>query len=157
MGTLVGIYVADHAGAPMRSVAGANLVPGKGIEGDRYFGNRGKFSPDVQDPDHEVTLIEIEQIRHFNVSSGLGFGPEDLRRNLVTEGVRINDLVGREFAIGDVVLRGIRLCEPCDYLAGMTDRQVLTGLVHRAGLRAGIVRGGTIKVQDTVAARGDSR
>jgi MOSC domain-containing protein YiiM len=153
MATLVGIYVADRAGAPLRSLQDATLVPGKGIEGDRYFASRGKFSPDVQDPDHEVTLIEIEQIRHFNAATGMGYGPEDLRRNLVTEGVKLNDLVGREFAVGGAVLRGIRLCEPCNYLAGMTDPQILTGLVHRAGLRAGIVRGATIRVLDTVQVR----
>lgn len=150
MGTLIGIYVTDRAGAPMQSQDAATLVSGKGIVGDRYFESRGKFSPKVQDPDHEVTLIEIEQIRHYNAAFGTGLGPEDLRRNLVTEGIRLNDLVGQEFAVGEAVLRGVRLCEPCDYLAGMTERGVLTGLVHRAGLRAGIVRGGAVRVQDIV-------
>ena len=156
-GKLIAIFIAERAGAPMRAVDEATLVPGRGIVGDRYFSGDGQFSPPKQDPDHEVTLVEIEQVRHFNAASEVVFGPEDLRRNLVTEGVRLNDLVGSEFSVGDVVLRGIRLCEPCEYLAGMTDRAVLKGLLHRAGLRAGIVRGGTVAVNAHVGAAPGAR
>ncbi|MEO8075123.1 MAG: MOSC domain-containing protein [Acidobacteriota bacterium] len=151
MGTLVGIYIADGAGAPMRSVAEAQLVSGRGIVGDRYFEGTGRFSPVVQEPAHEITLVEIEQLTQFNAAHGLTFRPEDLRRNLVTSGVRLNALVGVEFVIGRVVLQGIRLCEPCDYLAGLTRYEVLSGLIHRGGLRAGIVTGGPVNLHDPVA------
>lgn len=137
----------------MRSLPEARLVAGQGIVGDRYYSGTGKFSPAVQDPDHEITLMEVEQLTQFNAAHGLALGPEDVRRNLVTRGIDLNELVGVEFTVGDVVLRGIRLCEPCDYLAGMTDRAVLTGLLHRAGIRAGIVRGGVVAVGDTAARR----
>jgi MOSC domain-containing protein YiiM len=154
MGILVGIYVTDRAGSPMRSIDQATFVRGKGIVGDRYFAGLGKFSPAVQDADHEVTLAEIEQVRQFNAAHGMTVRPEDLRRNLVTDGIGLNELAGAEFAVGEVVLRGIRLCEPCDYLAGLTHPEVLPGLLHRAGLRAGIVRGGVVRVGDAIAIRG---
>jgi MOSC domain-containing protein YiiM len=65
--------------------------------------------------------------------------------------VPLNHLVGREFQIGEVRLRGMRLCEPCDYLEGLTTKGVLAGLIHRGGLRADIVSGGIIRVGDTIA------
>jgi MOSC domain-containing protein YiiM len=154
MGTLIGIYIAERAGGPMRSIGEARLVGGKGIVGDRYFAGTGKFSPAIQDPDHEVTLVEIEQVSQLNAAYGMAVRPEELRRNLATEGIRLNELVGAEFDVGQVVLRGIRLCEPCDYLAGLTYREVLPGLAHRAGLRAGIVQGGVVTVRDAIALRG---
>jgi MOSC domain-containing protein YiiM len=147
MGILLGIYIADRKGRPMRSLGEAQLVSGQGIVGDRTF------SAKVQDPSREVTLIEIEQVEDFNSAYGMALKPEDLRRNLVTEGIGLNDLVGFEFAVGSVVLRGIRLCEPCKYLASLTHHDVVRGLKHRAGLRAGIVQGGVVKLHDTVDVR----
>src|SRR6186997_1431613 len=110
MGTLLGIYIADAAGAAMRGLADARLVSGRGIVGDRYYAGTGRFSPAVQDPDHEITLVEIEQLTHLNATHGTALRPEDLRRNLVTSGIGLNALVGVEFRVGDVVLQGIRLC-----------------------------------------------
>jgi MOSC domain-containing protein YiiM len=146
MGMLRGIYVADRAGVPLRSVENAELVAGRGIVGDRYHDGHGKFSKPEPMPDREVTLIEIEQIERFNAEQHLALGAGEFRRNLVVQGVDLNALVGRELAIGDVVLRGIRLCEPCDYLASLTGVDVIKPLRHRAGLRAAIVSGGTIAV-----------
>jgi hypothetical protein len=150
MGTLLGIYIAEAAGAAMRGLADARLVSGRGIVGDRYYAGTGRFSPAVQDPDHEITLVEIEQLTHLNSTHGTALRPQDLRRNLVTSGIGLNALVGVEFRVGDVVLHGIRLCEPCDYLAGLTRFEVLAGLARRGGLRAGIVKGGVVNVGDVV-------
>lgn len=149
-GKLLSIYIAPAAGDPIISVSSAELVAGMGIVGDRYFAGEGEFSPEVQDPDHEVTLFELEKLRAFNEGEQTEASPpqpltgEDMRRNLLTEGVDLNALVDHEFCVGDVVLRGIRLCEPCGYLRGLTRDSVLAGFAHRGGLRAGIVRGGTI-------------
>jgi hypothetical protein len=154
MGVLIGIYVANAAAIPMRSLDEAQLMEGRGIVGDRYFTGVGKFSPAVQDMAHEVTLVEIEQLIRFNAAHGLDIRPGDVRRNFVTEGVDLNALVGSEFTIGDVVLKGVRLCEPCEYLSGLTHPDVLRGLLHRAGLRAGIVRGGVVRVRDAINGRG---
>ena len=149
-GTLTGIFIADAAGAPMRSIDAAELVSGRGIVGDRYLAGTGTFSPTAKKPSQEVTLLEAEQVDAFNGATGGSLRPEQLRRNLVTHGVRLNDLVGVEFSVGPVVLRGIRLCEPCSYLAGLTDTSVIGGLTHRAGLRAAIVTGGLVAVGDAI-------
>jgi hypothetical protein len=149
-GSLIQICLADVAGAPMRTVPEAECVSGRGIAGDRYFLGTGTFSPTARKPSQEVTLVEVEEVDRFNARSGARLQPHDVRRNLITRGIGLNDLVGRRFVIGSVVFEGIRLCEPCSYLAGMTRPDVLEGLVHRAGLRAAIVEGGTIRVGDAV-------
>lgn len=130
----------------------ARAVPGRGLEGDRYFNGIGTFSPHPPKPDYEITLIEKEQIDAFVAESGLPFTSSLARRNLVTEGVELNSLVGREFAVGAVRLRGIRLCEPCTYLAKISFPETLRGLVHKGGLRAQIVSEGMIRVGDQVVA-----
>jgi hypothetical protein len=149
-GSVVSIHTGARAGQPLSSRHEVLLVPGRGIVGDRYFSGEGRFSPATQDPDHEVTLVELEQVAHLNAAAGLALQPGDLRRNVVTAGVALNDLVGAEFTLGEAVLRGIRLCEPCRHLASLTHESVLRHLVHRAGLRAGIVRGGVVRVGDAV-------
>lgn len=151
-GKLLSIFIAPATAEPMQAVERAELVSGKGIAGDRYFSGTGEFSPSVQDPDHEVTLIEIEQVRAFNQREQTGEATyrslevAEMRRNLVTEGIDLNSLVGKTFAVGEVLLRGVRLCEPCKFLRDGTRPSVLAGFAHRGGLRAGIVRGGSIDV-----------
>jgi len=134
----------------MHSVTEARAVAGKGLEGDRYFSGCGTFTPQTPKPDYELTLIEIENVVAFARESGLLFDPAQARRNIVTEGVRLNDLAGREFRVGEVRIRGIRLCEPCHYLASVSHPSVLPGLVHKGGLRAQIVSEGIIRVGDPV-------
>ena len=146
------ILIAESPASPMTSRSEVRAVPGKGIEGDRYFGGIGTFSPDPQKPDYEITLIEKEKIESFVRETGLPFTAFHARRNLVTEGVELNALAGREFFIGEVRIRGIRLCEPCSYLAKTTFPETLKGLVHKGGLRAQIVTEGTIRVGDAVVA-----
>lgn len=149
-GEVVSIHRAAAAGAPLESVAEAVLVAGRGIEGDRYHAGTGEFSPEVQDPDHELTLIEIEEIESFNLRAGHSFATDRFRRNVVTRDVRLCDLVGVEFELGGATVRGIRLCEPCRYLAGLVHDDVVQGMLHRCGLRVGIVRGGRLRVGDAV-------
>jgi len=147
-GTVVSIHLAKDAGEKHASVSEARAVAGYGLEGDRYFG----AGAETQDPGRELTLIESESIEALKVEHGVDLAPGDARRNVVTQGVALNDLVGREFTAGEVRLRGIRLNEPCDHLAGLTDRRVLRGLAHRGGLRAQIVAGGTIRAGDPIVA-----
>jgi MOSC domain-containing protein YiiM len=125
-------------------------LPGRGIEGDRYSVGAGTFSPLVPKPDFEITLIEKEKIDWFARESGLPFSASHARRNIVTEGVDLNSLIGREFYAGEVRLRGIRLCEPCRYLAKGSFVEVLEGLMHKGGLRAQILTEGRIRVGDAV-------
>jgi hypothetical protein len=150
-GELVSIHVCGRAGAPLLQKDHADLIAGRGIQGDRYAAGLGEFSPPVQDPDHELTLIDLAEIERFNAESCAALDPGAFRRNLVTRGIDLNALVGAEFSIGPARLRGVRLCEPCASLARRTHPGVIRAMVHRAGLRAGIVRGGRIRVGDAVA------
>jgi len=108
----------------------------------------GTFSKPL--PDRELTLIEAEAIEAVKHEYDFELAPGDARRNVVTRGVALNHLVGREFQIGDVKIRGIRLCEPCKHLQRLTGRDVILGLTHRGGLRAQILTEGTIHVGDPV-------
>ena len=134
----------------MASLAGVRAIAGRGLEGDRYFEGGGTFSPSPRKPDFELTLIEWEKVDAFARESGLPFTTAHARRNLVTEGVDLNALAGREFRIGGALIRGIRLCEPCNYLAKTSFPETLRGLVHKGGLRAQIVESGTIRVGDSI-------
>ena len=101
----------------------------------------------------EVTLLEIEAIDALKLELGLEIEPGEARRNLVTRGVALNHLVGREFTVGEARLLGCRLCEPCSGLAAHTGKSaILPGLIHRGGLRCDILEGGVIRVGDAVVA-----
>jgi MOSC domain-containing protein YiiM len=148
-GKLVSIHVAAKAAGPLKSVAQALVVPGKGIEGDRYFDGTGTWSNHPGNG-REVTLIEAEAIEAIAGESGINLAPGDSRRNLVTRGVPLNHLVGREFQVGEVRLKGMRLCEPCEHLEGLTQKGVKSALLHRAGLRAEALSAGTLRIGDTI-------
>jgi MOSC domain-containing protein YiiM len=136
----------------MLPLTAVRAVGGRGLEGDRYFARIGTYSKKTG-PDREVTLIELEAVEALKRDYGVELDPKDSRRNLVTQGVALNHLVGREFTIGEVKFRGIRLCEPCSHLAKLADREVLPGLVHRGGLRAAILTDGVIRVGDSLSAQ----
>src|SRR5208283_1418223 len=135
MAKIADIFVADSPASPAVSKKSVRAVPGRGLEGDRYFRGNGTFSSNPQKPDFEITLIQQEHVEMFASTSGVTFTPRDARRNLVTVGVDLNSLVGRDFRVGSVLIRGVRLCEPCNYLAKRTSPQILRGLVHKGGLR----------------------
>lgn len=104
-------------------------------------------------PEYQITLIEAEAIEAFSREYGIEFKPAAARRNLVTRGIPLNELVGNEIVVGEVTLRGIRLCEPCSHLAQVSHQSVLPGLVHRGGLRAQILTEGIIRVGDPIRKR----
>jgi len=135
----------------MEVVEEVRAVPGRGLEGDRYFAGCGTFSPTPQKPDFELTFIEEEKIADFARASGLPFTAHHARRNIVTSGVDLNALSGREFLVGEVRVRGLRLCEPCSYLAKISWPETLRGLVHKGGLRAQILTEGTLRPGDEIS------
>ena len=147
-GTVVSINIAPSAEAAMVPVQEARAVPGKGLEGDRYSFRQGTFYK--PQPDRELTLIEVEAIEAMKGELNVDYGLSDSRRNVVTRGVPLNHLVGKEFWIGEVKVRGLRLCEPCSHLQKLSHEKVLPGLVHRGGLRAQILTEGMIQVGDVV-------
>jgi MOSC domain-containing protein YiiM len=148
-GIIDSIHIASAAKRPTQPVEQVQAIPGVGLTGDRYAQQQGTFSK--PEPDFELTLIEVEAIDALKREYGVELTPGEARRNLVTRGVPLNHLVGREFTIGDVRIRGIRLCEPCSHLQALTKRPVIKGLRHRGGLRAQILSEGVIKVGDRVS------
>jgi MOSC domain-containing protein YiiM len=148
-GRLDAIYIAARKREDLQRVEEVEAVPGRGLVGDRYYLAEGTFSkPDT--PDREVTLIESEALEGMACETDLRLQPHDARRNLVTQGVPLNHLVGKEFWIGRVLLKGLRLCEPCSHLESLTVKGVQEGLCHRGGLRAQVIRGGVLRSGDVV-------
>jgi MOSC domain-containing protein YiiM len=147
-GTVDSIHIAPAAKAPTQAVEQVEAVPGAGLAGDRYFLKQGTFFK--PQPDHELTLIEAEAIEAAGRDYKLELPAGEARRNVVTRGVALNHLVGRDFMLGDVRLHGIRLCEPCSHLETLTGQPVIKALRHRGGLRAQILTQGVIRVGDVV-------
>jgi len=148
-GVVEALFIATSAGDPMRSRQEVLAVAGQGLEGDRYARGEGTFSKPGA-PGRHVTLIEAETIEAVEREFGVRLAPGEDRRNVTTRGVALNHLVGHEFQLGEVRLEGVRLCEPCDHLAGHTLKNVTRQLRHRGGLRARIVTGGIVRVGDAI-------
>jgi MOSC domain-containing protein YiiM len=140
---VAGIVEAIHVGPKSHELprpVEAVEVTAEGVRGDRYFGARN------------LTLIEAEALEGLREDTGIELSAAESRRQVLTRGIRLNDLVGKRFTVGDVECVGEEWCEPCAHLQRLTQPGVLRGLVHRAGLRADIVRGGRIAVGDEVGA-----
>ena len=148
--TVVSIQIAPEAGADLQMLQEAELVAGKGIVGDR----------DHTEVHKQLTLVEAEQIEKFNAEAGLAIEASDTRRNITTRGVALNELVGKRFRVGEVEVRGAELCHPCEYIAGrlreaysisnLSKAEIVSGLADRAGIRAEILTGGTVRVGDPI-------
>jgi MOSC domain-containing protein YiiM len=141
-GRVEAIFITAVHGELPRAVESANAIAGKGLEGNRYF--------DEGRPESELTLIEAEALETFAAEHGVEVDAAASRRNVLTRGVSLNDLVGQRFRVGELECRGIELCEPCAHLTSMTHPDVLKGLVHRAGLNAQILTGGELRPGDPV-------
>jgi MOSC domain len=138
------ICVAAAAGEPMQPLAAVRALPGRGLEGDRHVSGTGTFPSGVAGS--AITMIEAEVCESFDPP----LVPDEHRRNLVTRGIELNGLVGREFTIGAVRCRGMRLCEPCTVVERYARQPVLRPLVHRGGLRVDILGDGDVRVGDEV-------
>jgi MOSC domain-containing protein YiiM len=151
-GKIVNLLISKDPQSPMQNVNQIVLEVGKGIFGDRYYFQKGTFSDENKiEPDSEVTLIEIEKINTLNEEHKLNITAEDFRRNIVVSNCDLNSLVGKEFQIGEVVLKGLRLCEPCKYLADkLKEEKTLSKMVHKAGLRAQVIKSGSINLDSQV-------
>ena len=147
-GKLLHIHTTPAVQQAMIAQQSAQLLPGVGIEGDRYALGTGKYSsiPDIR----EVTLIEIETITALKRDHDIDLAPEEHRRNLTTENVPLNHLVGKRFWVGQVLLEGGRLNTPCRYLDMVTKKSVNDILLHRSGLNCSIIEGGKITVGDDI-------
>lgn len=146
-GVVNAIYIAPEVGADMSRHTSAELVAGKGITGDRHFGNRF---------DDQVTLIDADAIAAVNAETGWALTPEALRRNILTTGVDLNQWETSRFRVGGLLLEGVELAEPCAYLGGRLEdasrsaADIVRVLTGRAGLRARVIEGGTVASGDTL-------
>jgi MOSC domain-containing protein YiiM len=139
------IAVSAEKEGPMRALDCALAIAGRGLEGDRYAAGAGTFSNPAASG-HDLTLIAAEVLDALVLPSGERFAYADARRNIVTRGIDLDALIGRRFVVGEAECVGRRPCEPCAHLERLTAPGALRGLVHRGGLRADIVGGGTIEV-----------
>jgi MOSC domain-containing protein YiiM len=147
-GVVVELYIGAERKEPMLSVPEARAIAGAGLEGDRYCRERGTFSKKL--PSNQITLIEAEALEAAARDYGLEITAGESRRNVLTRGMALNHLVGREFQIGEIRMRGLKLCEPCTHLQQLTGKPMIKALLHRGGLRAEILSSGTIKPGDRI-------
>jgi hypothetical protein len=139
-GSVEAINVAPREGELPGAVDQVQVMAG-GVQNDRYSGSG------------DLTLIEAEALEGLRADTGIELTGAESRRQVLTRGIGLNELVGRRFTVGEVECEGEELCEPCSHLQSLTQPGVLRGLVHRGGLRAKIVRPGRIAVGDQVEAR----
>jgi hypothetical protein len=152
-GDVVGIYISEVKTGPMMPVVTATALPGRGLLGDRYAAKAGTFTPRSDRlRGYDLTLIESEVLDRVTFRDGSHLTAPESRRNVVTRGIDLNALVGREFTIGSVRALGQRLCEPCVHLQRLTRPGMIAGLVHQGGLRADILTDGEIRLGDPIAA-----
>jgi MOSC domain-containing protein YiiM len=153
-GSVSGIFVTAAAGQPMRALEVVQATAGKGLDGDRYSEGVGYYSPKpLPGGGRELTLIECEVLESLASEHGIDFTPLEARRNLATRGLRLLDLIGKRFRVGQAICEGVRVCEPCVYIEGLTGKLVNLPLLHRGGLRANILVGGSIRVGDPIEAQ----
>jgi MOSC domain-containing protein YiiM len=154
-GRVEAIAIAAEAEAPMTCVERAVARSSRGLEGDRYFDQRGTFS-NVHGRGYDLTLIEAEVLDALELPDGR-LAPQEARRNLITRGIDLNALVGKPFTVGGVACMGQRLCEPCAHLERLTANAgkpgTLRALIHKGGLRADVLSDGEIQVGDEITAR----
>ena len=143
-GIVEDLLIAPVASAPVVRIQAAVVVPGRGLEGDRYYDGAGTFASGR--PGSALTLVDADVLEEL--AAGRDGTPIDHRRNVVVRGTDLNALVGRDFTLGTVRCRGRRLCEPCAHLDRLNGGGVLRPMVHRGGLRADVLGEGTVGVGD---------
>ena len=144
MYSVVNICITSESGKKMESMNSIKVIANKGIVNDRYF-------KENNDKNNQITLIESENVDYYNKISGTNFIPTDFRRNVITKGISLNKLVGKEILIGEVRLKIHDLCEPCRYLQELLgEKNLVKKLLNRGGLRCELLTNGNINVNDPI-------
>jgi MOSC domain-containing protein YiiM len=144
-GRVEAIFLSPEHGELPAAVEKVHARAGRGLEGNRYYWEDGKAPPGTA-----VTLIAAEAVEEVMSEGDVSIEPAATRRNVLTRGIDVNDLVGKRFRIGNVECEGVELCEPCTTLEGMTQPGVIKAFVHRCGLNANILTDGEISIGDSV-------
>tara|TARA_B100000745_G_scaffold221727_1_gene147844 strand:- start:366 stop:836 length:471 start_codon:yes stop_codon:yes gene_type:complete len=151
-GIVVALFTVDRRAAPMKKVEQLYALAGRGIEGDRYFLGTGTYSKSPE-PGRQVTLIKSEVLESLKNELEINVKPEESRRNILTQGIEINDLIGTEFYVGTVRLRAHRITQPCLYLENLLDQPGLyKELWDNGGISCEILSDGVIKERDIITA-----
>jgi MOSC domain-containing protein YiiM len=151
MGKIIDIFISEDANKLPVHVDVAEMVKHRGLTGDRYYHKTGTYSDvEPKSPGRDLTLIELEVLEQLELDHSITLSGAEARRNIVTQGISLNKLVGKRFRIGAVICEGIRLCHPCQLLEKLTGKKVLRPLVDLGGLRADILTNGTIRVGDSI-------
>jgi MOSC domain-containing protein YiiM len=143
VGTVAGIFFGAVDEGPLEPADQVQVKTGAGIEGDRY-GHK------------DITLFEAEAIEVLRADTGIELQPREIRRNVMTRGIALNDLLGHRIRVGEVEAVVTELCHPCNHLQSLTHPGVLRGLVNRGGLNADVVAGGAIRLGDQIEDLGPS-
>jgi MOSC domain-containing protein YiiM len=145
------LHITPRAFLPMRSLSEINLIPGIGIDGDRYMiGREEGFYSHKPEEGRQVTLFELETLIALARDAKIEIGPQDHRRNVTVEGVPLNHLVGKQFWLGETLLEATRLSIPCRHIEEVTGKAIFDPLINRSGLNCKIIRGGKVSVGDLV-------
>ena len=150
-GVVCHLHITARAFLPMRAMAELKLIEGIGIEGDRYMIGReeGFYSPKPEEG-RQVTLFEIETLNALKRDHNIDLAPSDHRRNVTVEGVPLTHLVGKKFWLGETLLEATRLSIPCKHIEEITGKAIFDPLINRSGLNCKILKGGTVRVGNTV-------
>ena len=138
------IGIAENNNKKVQEVNSIDLVANKGIVGDRYF-------KDFSDPLSQLTMIESENIDYYNSKYNSNIDYLDFRRNIITKGIKLNDLVDKKILIGNVEIEVIDLCRPCRFLQDKLEKDnIIKEFLRRGGLRCRILRSGSVRVGDLI-------
>lgn len=154
-GRVLSLYITPRSAQPMISVSEVRAFADRGLEGDRFF--RASWLA-ANRPDKAVSFIEEETLQAAAAELGVDIFTAKTRRNIVTRGVPLREILDREFAVGGVIMRGIRLFEPCAHLEKLSNvLGIFHALEHRSGLKAAIMSDGVVRVNDPIVLRPATR
>jgi MOSC domain-containing protein YiiM len=147
-GTIEAIFIVPLGGETMQSVAEVNASAGCGLEGDRYCRRTGYWT---NVDECEATFIQAEHLEEIARNSGIGVGNGEHRRNIVTRGIRLDSLRGRQFQVGEAVFEYDRPRPPCGYIEGLTEPGMTRALMGRGGICARVVKSGRVQTGDSIS------
>ena len=144
MSNVYKLGITNNNNQKIREVNSIEVLANQGIIGDRHF-------KEFNDPYSQLSLIESENIDYYNIKYGLNIPYIDFRRNIITKGIRLNDLIGKKFLVGGVELEGVDLCRPCRHLCELLDQDnIIKEFLRRGGLRCQILSSSSIEVGNKI-------